>query len=167
MDSRDIIVERLKMQPHPEGGFFKEVYRCSDRISSESLPDRFSGGERSVCTAIYFMLEKGNFSAFHRIKSDEIWHHYEGCSLEVVVIDSYGTLTINKLGKNWDKGEQPMLVVSQGVWFASRVIEEGFALVGCTVAPGFDFADFELASRKQLQQCYPKHSNLIEMLTRG
>ena len=147
------------MLPHPEGGYYREVYRATDECLTPQ-------GKRSASTAIYFLLEQGNFSAFHRIKSDELWHHYEGVALEIYVICDDGKLEIMKLGKDFSKGEEPLRIVPKGLWFASRVLEEGYALVGCTVAPGFDFSDFELASRQELIFLYPKHKKIIEELTR-
>lgn len=166
MTTANEFIQQLKLIPHPEGGFFREVYRSTDRIAGECLHHRFCGGSRSVSTAIYFLMETGNFSAFHRIKSDELWHHYEGVGLEIVVIHPQGALEILKLGKDFENGEQPLLVVPEGCWFASRVANDGFALVGCTVAPGFDFADFELAERARLIKTFPKHEKIINELTR-
>lgn len=162
------IIEELQLAPHPEGGYYREMYRSTDRIAEDCLHYRFCGGSRSVSTAIYFLMETGNFSAFHRIKSDELWHHYEGVALEIVVIHPHPSakLEILKLGKDIRNGEQPLRVVAEGCWFASRVVNDGFALVGCTVAPGFDFADFELAQCDKLVQSYPEHKAIITALTR-
>lgn len=154
------------MKPHPEGGYFREVYRSEAVVAGASLPECFGGNARSLSTAIYFLLETGNFSAFHRIKSDELWHHYEGVSLEVVVIHPNGELEVLLVGKNLPMGERPLQVVPAGCWFASRVVADGYALVGCTVSPGFDFADFELANREALTARYPQHAALIAELTR-
>ena len=160
------LVNQLEMKVHPEGGFYKEVYRSTDKIAEECLHHRFCGGSRSVSTAIYFLLESGNFSAFHRIKSDEVWHHYEGNPVEIVVIFRNKKLEILTLGKNIENGEQPLQVVPEGCWFASKVKGDGYAFVGCTVAPGFEFSDFELGDRLRLLKQYPEHSKLIEELTR-
>ena len=160
MKTNDLrIIQKLKLLPHPEGGYYKEVYKAADEYQTKL-------GTRSASTAIYFLLEKGNFSAFHRIQSDELWHHYEGCSLEIFIIDEQGKLEVLKLGKNFEKGEEPLRIVRKGLWFASRVQDEGYALVGCTVSPGFDFKDFELASRSNLLSLYPEHKQVIEELTR-
>ncbi len=166
MATADDFIRQLQLTPHPEGGYYREVYRSTEKIEEECLHHRFCGGSRSVSTAIYFLMETGNFSAFHRIKSDELWHHYEGVSLEIVVIHPKGTLEILKLGTDFEKGERPLQVVPEGCWFASRVVDEGFALVGCTVAPGFDFADFELADRSKLIKAYPEHEKIVLELTR-
>ncbi|MEM6719032.1 MAG: cupin domain-containing protein [Bacteroidota bacterium] len=161
------LVESLQLLPHPEGGFYKEVYRSEKLIAKNALPDDFSG-DRSYCTSIYFLLTSENFSAFHRIKQDEIWHFYEGSSLSVHVIDAEGNYTEHKVGMDFSKGEQPQLVVPAGCWFASSVTEkDSYAFVGCTVAPGFDFDDFELANRKELQAAYPTHAAIIYRLTRA
>jgi len=166
MSTAKEVVDMLQLQPHPEGGYFREMYRSGEFISGDSLPIQFGDGSRSISTAIYFMLEKGNFSAFHRIKSDEVWHHYEGAAVEVVVIHADGRSEVLSLGKDYAKGQRPLQVVPAGCWFASRVTDCGFALVGCTVAPGFCFDDFELADRDELIACYPQHRSLIVELTR-
>lgn len=160
------LVKSLELLPHPEGGFYKEVYRSSKTIAKTALPDNFSG-DRSYCTSIYFLLTSENFSAFHRIKQDEIWHFYGGSSLSVHVIDSNGKYTEHHVGMNFEKGEQPQLVVPAGCWFASSVSQkDSYAFVGCTVAPGFDFDDFELANRADLTKEYPQHATIIQQLTR-
>ena len=159
-------VEQYKMQLHPEGGWFKETYRSDEIVLKEHLPNRFSDG-RSFCTAIYFLLEGEQFSAFHRIKSDEMWHFYAGEALNVFVIDERGKLEVIKLGNNPDKGEVFQAVVKAGCWFASQPAKEhSFCFVGCTVAPGFDFADFELAKANVLAKEFAEHEVLIRKLCR-
>ena len=154
------------MQQHPEGGWFKESYRSDEVILKDHLPNRF-GGERSFCTAIYFLLEGNQFSSFHRIKSDEMWHFYSGEALNVYVIDTEGKLEIIKIGSNIENGETFQAVVKAGCWFASKPAEQNsFSLVGCTVAPGFDFADFELAKADALVQEFPQHEEVIRKLCR-
>ncbi|EDP95118.1 cupin domain-containing protein [Kordia algicida OT-1] len=160
------LVENLHLLPHPEGGFYKEVYRSEKVIPKNALLDDFSG-DRSYCTSIYFLLTSKNFSAFHRIKQDEIWHFYGGSALSVHVIDKEGKYTEHKVGMNFSKGEEPQLVVPAGCWFASSVAKENsYAFVGCTVAPGFDFEDFELAKGADLASEYPQYSSIIYRLTR-
>lgn len=160
------LVESLQLLPHPEGGFYKEVYRSETMIPKAALLDNFSG-DRSYCTSIYFLLTSENFSAFHRIKQDEIWHFYGGSSLSVHVIDASGAYVEHKVGMDFNNGEQPQLVVPAGCWFASSVSKkDSYAFVGCTVAPGFDFDDFELADRNTLQEEYPEHKDIIHRLTR-
>ena len=155
-------IEKLEMQPHPEGGFFKETYR-SDEL------EKFDGfiGSRNISTAIYFMITQGNFSAFHRIRSDEMWHFYDGSPIEIIAISPDGKLTTHTLGIDLNDGQLPQATVAAGSWFASRIADEGaYALAGCTVAPGFDFQDFELAERVKLIEKYPKHEAIIRQLTR-
>ncbi|MBI3719268.1 MAG: cupin domain-containing protein [Sphingobacteriales bacterium] len=160
------LVNHYQMQAHPEGGFYKQTYRSNEILRVEHLPERFNG-ERVISTAIYFLLEGNQFSAFHRIKSDELWHFYYGTSLNIYVIHEDGSLEITKLGNNPEAGEQFQAVVKTGCWFASKPVkEEGFSFVGCTVAPGFDFADFELAKADAFIKEYPRHKDLIMQLCR-
>ncbi len=158
-------IAALDMQGHPEGGFFKEVYRSDERLPASALPARF-GGDRAFSTSIYFLLRSNEFSSLHRIQSDEIWHFYDGASLTVHVIDTAGSLQELRLGRNVERGERFQVVVKAGNWFGATVeSSESFALVGCTVAPGFDFADFELAKREDLLAQFPEHRAVIERLT--
>lgn len=160
------IIARYNMQPHPEGGYYKETYRSAEAILQQALPGRFAG-DRAFATAIYFLLQQGNFSAFHRIKSDECWHFYAGETLLVYVIDGNGELQVTKLGSHVAAGETFQYVVPAGCWFASVPAEgSGYCFVGCTVSPGFDFADFELAEREALIAEYPQHEAVIRQLTR-
>jgi uncharacterized protein len=158
-------IEQLGLKPHPEGGYYREVYRADERISKKALPDRYSG-DRSISTAIYYLLEADDFSAFHRVNSDECWHLYAGGTLEIFVIHPDGRGEIKTLGK---EGEDvwPMHLIPHGCWFAAKpAAGSAFTLVGCTVSPGFDFVDFELAERDQLRQTYPQHTLWIDSLTR-
>ncbi len=158
------LIEQFGLLPHPEGGYYKETYRSSEMISKEALPDRFAS-ERHYSSAIYFLLKKGNFSAFHRIQSDECWHFYTGDTLWVHMIAPDGQLTTSQLGNQ--PGTVYQHVVPAGYWFASETAPGGnFSFVGCTVAPAFDFADFELADGHTLSQQFPQHSELIQRLCR-
>ena len=160
------IIEKYQLLPHPEGGWYKETYRSAESISVDALPNRFSGS-RSMATAIYFLMEAGHFSAFHRIKSDECWHFYAGGMLEIYIIDETGELSIVHLGNQIDKGECFQFVVPANCWFASKpATGVSFSFVGCTVSPGFDFEDFELANGDELATQYPKHASLIKSLCR-
>ncbi|QJW91787.1 cupin domain-containing protein [Spirosoma taeanense] len=167
MTAQDFI-QSLHLQPHPEGGYFAETYRSAGTIPQEALPDRFSGA-RTFGTAIYFLLERHHISALHRIQADEIWHFYAGGPLNVFVINPDATLTVIRLGSNPGNEEVFQAVVPAGCWFGSKPATEsespGFSLVGCTVAPGFDFADFEMADRTALLTEFPQHRPVIEMLT--
>ena len=157
-------VQRLDLQAHPEGGFYRETYRCESRIPAITANNAFPA-ERNLSTAIYFLLERGNFSAFHRIKSDELWHFYDGDGLDVHVINAQGTYSCLQLGTG--AGRLPQALVPAGCWFASEVSQDGgFSLVGCTVSPGFDFTDFALADGVELSKVYPQHAQLIRRLTR-
>jgi predicted cupin superfamily sugar epimerase len=160
------LVERFQMVPHPEGGYYKETYRSDELIKKGSLPGRFSG-DRNFSTAIYFLLEQGNFSAFHRIQSDECWHFYAGHALHVHVIYPDGRYELISLGNNVAAGETFQAIVPAGCWFASETAPGGlFSFVGCTVAPGFDFADFELAEKDILGAEFPTQRALITRLSR-
>lgn len=159
-------IHQLNLLPHPEGGYYKEVYRSDLSISAGALPQGF-GGNRQMCTSIYFLIEQGNFSAFHRIKSDETWHFYDGSALEVIEIQTNAILKKTSVGRDLKKGDQLQYTVKANTWFASRVKAGGdFSLVGCTVSPGFDFKDFEMAQRTKLLENYPQHKNEIIALTR-
>jgi predicted cupin superfamily sugar epimerase len=158
-------IEKLQLSTHVEGGAFRETYRSELGIAKEQLPAEFKGN-RSVSTAIYFLLKEGQFSALHRIASDELWHFYEGNTLHVYEIDAKGQLITHVLGKDLEKGESFQCVVKAGSWFGSRCeVPGGFSLVGCTVAPGFDFEDFVLADRQRLSEEFPQHRELIRELT--
>ena len=159
-------IQALNLQKHPEGGWYKETYRSEELVLKHHLPARFSG-DRNFSTAIYFLLEGKNFSAFHRIKSDEIWHFYYGAGINVYVIKPLGGGEIIRLGQNIQAGQQMQAVVEAGCWFASEVADgNSFSLAGCTVAPGFDFADFEMAKKQELIMLYPEHKAWINRLCR-
>ena len=161
------LVERLQLRPHPEGGYYREVYRSAGKITRAALNNQFSG-DRNFSTSIYFLLTSGNFSAFHRIRQDELWHFYMGTALHVHAIGHDGKLMTHILGSNLAAGELPQAVVPAGSWFASGVAKtNSFSLVGCTVSPGFDFDDFELAQRKELISMYPQHREMINAFTRN
>jgi predicted cupin superfamily sugar epimerase len=159
-DAADVIA-RLGLTPHPEGGFFRETFRAPASVQAP-----FGGQARAASTAIYFLLRAGDFSAFHVVRSDEVWHHYLGASLELHTIDLAGQHERVELGADLVNGELPQWVVPAGVFQAARVIGDGFALVGCTVAPGFDFADFSMPSRSELALRFPSLRDVIEPFTR-
>ncbi len=168
MTNRDAryFIEKLQLLPHPEGGYFRQTYRSEVVVARESLPAGFSGA-RAASTAIYFLLEGKNFSAFHRLRSDEVWHFYDGEPLIVHVIDAEGKYSRILLGRDLEAGQMLQAMVRAGCWFASHVADwNSFSVVGCTVAPGFDFEDFEMGERQELGARYPQHRGLIEQLTR-
>jgi predicted cupin superfamily sugar epimerase len=159
-------IEKLGLIPHPEGGYYRQTYRSELVFPQAALPARFEGS-RAASTAIYFLLEGEDFSAFHRLRSDEMWHFYSGGALTVYAIEKDGSCREIQLGSDPGRGQVFQAVVKAGNWFASRLRDpKSFALVGCTVSPGFDFADFELAKREELVRQYPQHRGLIERLTR-
>jgi uncharacterized protein len=159
-------VDKLQLQPHPEGGYFKETYRCSESIERNCLPARFTGS-RSISTSIYYLLEQADYSGFHKIKSDECWHFYTGGTLLIHVIETTANYSCIKLGSDILNGETFQFVVPAGAWFASEpAANVAFSLVGCTVAPGFDFEDFEMANREQLIGEFPQHGDTIHRLCR-
>ena len=159
-------VEKLEMLAHPEGGFYKETYRSDGLIPKAALDSSF-GGNRNHSTAIYFLLTAENFSAFHKIASDEIWHFYAGDGLDISVIQEDGTYECIHLGNGETEDQVFQAVVPAGAWFASEPTnKKGWALVGCTVAPGFDFEDFVMAKRADLLREYPQFEELIVRLTR-
>jgi predicted cupin superfamily sugar epimerase len=154
-------IARLALARHPEGGWYRETYRSAERVEAAALPARF-GGARTLGTAIYYLLEAGDRSALHRIKLDEVWHHYAGGAVSLWTLDESGAAREIRLGGD---GE-PQVVVPAGVWYSARVADGGtYALMGGTVAPGFEFADFELADRAALSARWPRHRALIEALT--
>ncbi len=160
-------IEKLKLEPHPEGGYYRQTYRASLVLAKDGLPEQFTGA-RAASTAIYFLLTGEDFSAFHRLRSDELWHFYAGSPLLVHVIEPDGRYVRLQLGSDPEAGQAFQAVVKAGCWFASQVRDrKSFALVGCTVAPGFDFEDFELAKRQALVRSYPQHRELIEAFTRN
>ncbi len=167
MERLQQLIQHLNLLPHPEGGYYAETYRCAETIAKAALPSRFEG-DRNCSTAIYFLIPGGQFSAFHQIKADELWHFYEGLPLHVYVIHPKENLQIIRLGKDIEQGEVFQAVVPAGSYFASRpAAKDGFSLVGCTVAPGFDFQDFELTKKQYLMDQYPQYASLIMELCRG
>ena len=166
-------IERLGLEPHPEGGYFRQTYKSELKITTWALLNSIElqnipiGRPRSASTAIYFLIEGENFSAFHRLKSDEVWHFYSGSPLVVHVIDTAGAYSAILLGSDAESGQVFQAVVPAGCWFASHVADwKGWALVGCTVAPGFEFEDFEMGKRDELVRAFPKHQEIVNRLTR-
>ena len=153
------IVEKFQMEKHLEGGYYKETYRSAEKMTTPF-------GDRHYSTAIYFLLPSGSRSNLHKIKSDEIWHFYLGGSMTLVQIDQKGSLELYTLGSDLNRGEKLQHTVPAGCWFGGFPSDgSDYSLVGCTVSPGFDFVDFELASRKDLLKRYPQHKEYIQRLT--
>lgn len=159
-------IKKLNLAEHPEGGWFSQVFRSSEQIGRAGLPDRFTGN-RPVLSSIYYLLQKGQFSAFHRLKSIEVWNFFEGDPLTIHVIDPLGGLIEKTLGPDFDEGETFQAVIEAGNWFAAEHKgPEEFTLAGCTVAPGFEYEDMEIARRAELLASYPQHRKIIERFSR-
>lgn len=153
MNARDLI-RALQLQPHPEGGYYRETYRCIDTLTTGD------GKKRNTSTAIFFLLEGRDRSAFHRISSDELWFFHQGQSIQIDILNGERTIL---LGNDIENGETPQAMIPANTWFAARIKDgSGYALVSCTVAPGFDFADFELSNKEELIQQFPGSKALIE-----
>ena len=166
MKTAEYYIKSLELQKHPEGGWFKEVYRSTEEIAKEHLPDRYTG-TRHHSTSIYFLLTSDTFSAFHRIKSDELWHFYDGFPVTIYMIDDDGNYSEITLGRDIERSEILQCVIPHGVWFGAKVnSHDSFCLVGCTVAPGFHFDDFELGEREELLKMLPEHKEIIKKLTK-
>jgi predicted cupin superfamily sugar epimerase len=158
-------IESLALVEHPEGGHYRETYRSSRTVTASGADDGPPAG-RSFSTAIYYLLRSGEISRLHRLRSDEVFHHYRGSALVIHSIDSAGEHRKVTLGGDPERGEVLQAVIPAGCWFGATVeTPDSFALVGCTVAPGFDFDDFELADRDRLLALYPHHRTIIERLT--
>lgn len=152
------LVAQLDLRPHPEGGFYKEIYRSDLGVNTAS-------GERSIMTSIYFLLTSDNISKFHQIKSDEMWFYHEGSPLTVHMIDESGRYEKIKVGPAGEEN-RPQQMVPAGVIFGSTVDEfDSYSLVSCVVAPGFNFEDFRLFSKEELLPKFPEHEEIIQMLT--
>jgi len=153
-------VKHLQLHPHPEGGFYKEVYRSPKQVTRNP-----PAGLKSACTSIYYLLSGADFSGFHRIESDEIWYFHKGAPLHIHVIDANGLLTTHELSDQLTGNLQT--VVEAGQWFAAELPgADGYSLVSCAVAPGFDFSEFKMAKKAEMLQQYPTHTELINRLCR-
>ena len=167
MTTAEEIIKILKLQKHPvEGGYFLETYKSSHTITGENLPPGFDE-DRSFSTAIYYMLIPGTFSEIHRLKGDEIFHFYAGSPVEMLQLfpDGRGKKVI--IGNDIKQGENPQVYVPPGVWQGARLLPGGeFALMGTTMAPGFDYSDYQTGEREELIRRYPQFEELITLLTR-
>jgi predicted cupin superfamily sugar epimerase len=158
-------IRKLGLVPHPEGGYFRETYRSGETINLAVLPKRYTG-KRSFSTAILFLLEGRQVSRLHRLTSDEVWHFHAGSGLTIHVITTKGRYHSIKLGPGSGRDEVFQAVVKSGDWFGATVNDaKSYSLAGCTVAPGFDFADFEIADASKLSRKYPRYRKMIERLT--
>ncbi len=166
MMAADQIKSLLNLTPHPEeGGYFAESYRSNERFAQAALPARYTGA-RSFGTCIYYLLTPDTFSAMHRLASDELFHFYFGDPVEMLQLYPDGSGKVLTLGPDLLSGMRPQVIVPRGIWQGSRLVPGGqFALLGCTVAPGFDFADYEHARRADLLGRYPTFRDSILSLT--
>ena len=164
MNTADYFIKNLNMTPHPEGGFYKEIYASEENITSNDLKVYFEGS-RILWTSIYFLLRDGEVSNFHRLKSDEMWYYHSGSPLTIYMISPEGELITEQLGLDIEHGEKPQILVPKNYIFGSAMNHEGYALVGCMVSPGFEFRDFELFKRNELIAKYPQHQQIIHKLT--
>jgi predicted cupin superfamily sugar epimerase len=164
----DALIHVLGLQPHPkEGGYFRETYRCDEVVAAPALAPRYRS-DRSVSTAIYYLLTPSTYSALHRLQSDEVFHFYLGSPVRMLQLSAEGTGQTIVLGHDLTRGQRLQFVVPRGVWQGSFLEPGGdLALLGCTVAPGFDYADYESGSRDQLLAQYPQFADLIRRLTPG
>ena len=164
MYTAEYFVKSLNMTAHPEGGFYKEIYTSNENITANGLKVNFEGS-RMLWTSIYFLLRNGEVSNFHRLKSDEMWYYHSGSPLTISMISPEGELITEQLGLNIERGEKPQVLVPKDYIFGSAMNEEGYALVGCMVSPGFEFRDFELFERNFLLKKYPQYNEIINKLT--
>ena len=166
--SAEELIRLLSLSPlRGEGGFFRETHRSDLALPSGALPSGYRG-PRPAVTAIYYLLGPGTHSAMHRLRGDEIFHFYLGDPVEMLQLSPDGTGRLITIGTAIERGAQPQVVVPAGVWQGSRLAAGGrFALMGTTVAPGFDFSDFELGEREALVRGYPAHAEMITALTAG
>jgi uncharacterized protein len=163
MPTADDLIRHLRLTPHPkEGGFFRETYRSTESLA---VAPRYPG-PRSVGTAIYYLLTPNTFSALHRLQSDEIFHFYLGDPIRMLQLDPDGKGRTIVLGPNVLAGQHLQVVVPRGIWQGSLLEPGGaFALLGCTVAPGFEYADYQAGGRRALTAQYPTFAELINILT--
>lgn len=167
MTSLETLIKQLDLQPHPEGGYYKETYRSQGDISEDCLPETY-GGSRNYATGIYFVLTSDNFSSFHKINQDEMWHFYDGAPIRLHIVSKEGKYDYHIIGRDVLSGQVPQLVVKGGDWFAAEVVgNDTYSFVGCTVSPGFDFKDFVLPKRQELIDQFPEHTPIITKLTRS
>ena len=161
MYTADYFIQKLDMTPHIEGGYYKECLLSTDPVQREGI------SSKTLWSSIYFLLQTGEVSHFHRLKSDEIWYFHSGMPLTIYMISPKGELICKQLGLNISKGASPQVLVPKGYIFGSALNEDGYSLVGCMVAPSFSYEDFELFERTELLERYPQHEEVIKKLTRA
>ena len=158
-------IDRLKLEPHPEGGYFKEIYQADELIPADALPDRYSGS-RHFSTSIYYLLESSDISRFHILQTDELWHFYTGQTVTVHLLDEIAGYYRILLGNEPERETIFQVSIPRNTYFGASINQaNGFALVGCTMAPAFEFEDFELAERTDLLEKFPAQKDIIDKLT--
>jgi len=163
----DQVKKLLSLEPHPrEGGWFRRTYEATEKVPAKALGASRYPSARRTGTAIFYLLEQDSFSEMHRLRSDEIFHFYAGDPVELLQLHPDGTGTVSILGNDLFAGQRPQLVVNQDTWQGSRLIRGGaWALLGCTVSPGFEYEDYESGKRKELTVKWPDFATLIAALT--
>ena len=166
MNRPEYWIQHLGLEPHPEGGFYKETYRSSISIDKKMLPLGYKNARR-LATSIYYLLRSGEISHFHRLRSDELWYYHFGSSIRIIIIDQEGHKQTKILGPKIEKAEHMQVIIPAGTIFGAEVIDTvSFGLFGCVVAPGFEFDDFEMYNKEDLIQAYPKQADIIEKFCR-
>lgn len=161
MQTAEYWIQNLNLQPHTEGGFYREVYRSSIEVEHKNLPVGFNGPRR-LATSILYLLRSGDVSRFHRLRSDELWYFHSGNAIKIIMIDQEGQKHTKFLGSRVEKAEHLQVLIPAGTIFGAEVMEpDSYGLCGCMVAPGFEFADFEVFEKDDLIQAYPKHVDVI------
>lgn len=165
MNNAGYWISALGLQPHPEGGHYRETYRADGQIPAAGMPVNFDGS-RAYSTAIYFLLQGHEISHLHRLKADELWHYHTGATLTLHLLDPRNGHRQIRLGNDPGTGSCFQACIPAGTWFGAVVDDPAsFTLAGCTVAPGFDFADFEIGQRLALQRQFPRNTEIIAALT--
>jgi len=165
-DDAKNIVESLNLSAHPEGGYFSEVYRSEEMLNIDDLPGRYNSS-RTFSTSIYYMLVENQISHFHRLKSDETWHFYFGSPVIIHCLSPDGIYNKVKIGCQFTHNIFPQFTIKKGIWFAAEIEDKtSFALIGCTVAPGFEYDDFELGKRNSLINQFPLYKGIISFFTK-
>ncbi|HKI79374.1 MAG TPA: cupin domain-containing protein [Ignavibacteriaceae bacterium] len=159
-------IDKLKLKKHPEGGYYNEIYSAGEIIEADVLPVRYEGA-RVFSTSIFFLLEGEQISSLHKLKSDEIWHFYDGSTINIYIISSNGKLEKRTLGRNLENDELIQTVIEKNNWFGADLNDKSsYGLIGCTVAPGFDFDDFEIGKREELLKKFPDQKDIILNITK-
>ncbi len=162
MNTAEYWIQNLDLKPHPEGGFYKEMFRSNILINKDELPVGYKSSRR-LATSIFYLLRSEDISRLHRLKSDELWYFHYGSAVRIMYIDHVGKKHTKMLGSNLEKAEYFSMHIPAGNIFAAEVQEpNSFSVFSCVVSPGFEFEDFEMFDKEDLIQAYPKHIDFIE-----